>query len=509
MTAAEDLSESRIADIVRALELIHSPSSTNELRREALTFVESQKESKAAARNGFLLASREQNDPLVRYFGLTLLDHVLRHTSFTASGQVMELRDFVLKLAESVRPEDPVYIRNKIPQLWAEIAKRSWGLDWIEMDQALAQFWGAGLVHKELVLSTLETLSEDIFYREDTVSSLRGTDLNRALVEIFTPLSVFEEVYPKRDNHVELRCGSDGWLPRICEFLQYCVENLQNSKQARDAALKALATLKSVLLWAIPKAITSSNCVPSIARAFTCSDEQVLLAGVEALHSLYSRSNFDMEGFQPLVHLMYETECLNILQKLYEWSIVGPDDIDDTRYMISKKLSEMLSYVAGFLEEKNFSLESAHGMNLPFFFHLMVSVIQHQSLTVSIPVLHVWSKLLASEKIGNTDLVTGLVPSLLEICTQRLVRWESLPTDSDDPTVTFLVEDIDTVPERHAFVGNYRRYCSSIIETIVQKRPQEAIPHILSGVDANLSNLYNGVEPFNGVFISEGSHLPG
>ncbi|KAB8229169.1 hypothetical protein ETB97_002516 [Aspergillus alliaceus] len=505
MTAEEDLSESRIADIVRALELIHNPSSTNDLRREALTFVESQKESKSAARNGFLLASREQNDPLVRYFGLTLLDHVLRHTSFTASGKVFELREFVLKLAEAIRPEDPAYLRNKIPQLWAEIAKRSWGLDWIEMDQALAQFWGASLVHKELVLSTLETLSEDIFYREDTVSSLRGTDLNRALVEIFTPLSVFEEVYPKRDNHVELRYGSEGWLPRICEFLQYCIENLQNSKQAKDAALKALATLKSVLLWAIPKAIISSNCVPSIARAFTCSDEQVLLAAVEAVHSLYSRSNYDMEGFQPLVHLMYETECLDILQKLYQWSIVGPDDIDDTRYMISKKLSEMLSYVAGFLEEKSFSLESAHGMNLPFFFHLTISVIQHQSLMVSIPVLHVWSKLLASERIGNTDLVTGLIPSLLEICTQRLVRWEALPTDSDDPTVTFLVDDIDTVPERHAFVGNYRRYCSSIIETIVQKRPQEAIPHILSGVDANLSNLYNGVEPFNVKSFSKSS----
>lgn len=158
-----------------------------------------------------------------------------------------------------------------------------------------------------------------------------------------------------------------------------------------------------------------------------------------------------------------------------------------------------MSYVAGFLEQKGFAFESVHGMNLPFFFHLLISIIQHQSLTVSIPVLHVWSKLLASERIGNTDLVIGLIPSLLSICTQRLVRWESLPEDSEDPTVVFLNEDIDTVPERHVFVGNYRRYCSSVIETIVQKRPEEAIPHILSGVDANLNNLYEGVEPFSGM----------
>ncbi|KAH2535509.1 hypothetical protein KXW97_007264 [Aspergillus fumigatus] len=486
MAAQDELSEGGMADLVRALELIHNPSSTNDLRRQALTFVESQKESKLAARNGFLLASRVENAPLVRYFGLTLLDHVLRHTSFTTADQVAILRDFVLKLAESIRPEDPAYYRNKIPQLWVEIAKRSWGLDWLAMDEILVQFWGASLVHKELVLSILETLSEDIFYREDTVSSLRGTDLNRALVEICTPLSVFEEIYPKREHHVELRCGTEGWLARTCEFLIYCVENLQASIQARDAALKALATLKSILVWAIPKAIMSTNCVSSIVRPLTCSDEQVLLAAVEALHALYSRSNFEIEDFQPLVHLMYETEYLTLLRKLYEWSIVGPDDIDDTRYTISKKLSEMLSYLAGFLEEKGFSLETAHGMNLTFFFHLLISVIQNQSLTVSIPVLHVWCKLLASERIGSTDLVTGLIPVLLSI-------------------LIFLNEDIDTVPERHAFVGNYRRYCSSIIETIVQKRPQDAIPHILAGVDANLDNLYNGVEPFDVKTFSKNS----
>lgn len=156
-----------------------------------------------------------------------------------------------------------------------------------------------------------------------------------------------------------------------------------------------------------------------------------------------------------------------------------------------------MSYVAGFLEEKEFSLQSAYGMDLPFFFDFLISILRHQSLIVSIPVLHSWSRLLASERIGNMSIVTGLIAPLLEICTQRLVRWESLPDDSDNPTVIFLNEDIDTIPEKHAFVGNYRRYCSSVIEIIVQKRPHDAIPHILSGVDLALDNLYNGVPPFS------------
>lgn len=157
----------------------------------------------------------------------------------------------------------------------------------------------------------------------------------------------------------------------------------------------------------------------------------------------------------------------------------------------------MLSYIAGFLEHKAFADENVHEMNLTFFFQFFVRVIQHQSLTVSIPVLHVMTKLLASERIGSTDFMTSLIPSLLGTCIERLVRWESLPSDSDNPTAMFLNEDIDTTPEKHAFAGNYRRYCSSIVETTVLKRPAEAIQHILGVVDQNVDNLYTGVEPFS------------
>lgn len=64
-------------------------------------------------------------------------------------------------------------------------------------------------------------------------------------------------------------------------------------------------------------------------------------AAVETLHALYSRSSIDTEDFQPLIHLMYETDYLTMIQKLYEWSIVGPNEVEETRYTLSKKLSEV------------------------------------------------------------------------------------------------------------------------------------------------------------------------
>lgn len=270
--------QSGMENIVRALELIHSPTSTNEIRQQASEFLELQKNEKSAAENGFSLSSQANNSPVVRHFGLSLLEHVVRHkSSGLPADQFTHLRDLILNLAEEIQIQDPPYVRNKVAQLWAEVAKRSWGIDWLGMDESLVKMWNRELVHKEFVLSILETLSEDTFYREDTASSLRGTDLNRALVEIFTPYSVFQEVYPERDHRVELRYGSEGWLGRICDFLHWCTQNMQAQREVKECTLKALETLRSVMSWSIPKAVSSSQCVQRTCQVLAFGDEQVLL----------------------------------------------------------------------------------------------------------------------------------------------------------------------------------------------------------------------------------------
>jgi exportin-5 len=38
---------------------------------------------------------------------------------------------------------------------------------------------------------------------------------------------------------------------------------------------------------------------------------------------------------------MYTTERVNLLRKIYEWSIVDPNDIDDEKYLLAKKYSEV------------------------------------------------------------------------------------------------------------------------------------------------------------------------
>lgn len=103
-----------------------------------------------------------------------------------------------------------------------------------------------------------------------------------------------------------------------------------------------------------------------------------------------------------------------------------------------------------------------------------------------------WTKLLGHSSIGPMVAKSPLVASLLEVCSSRLVRYESLPEDTDDPTLKFLLEDTDTIPERHAFLGNYRRYSGQIIESIVELTLTDAVNHILGQTDYVLQHMYDG-----------------
>lgn len=130
------------------------------------------------------------------------------------------------------------------------------------------------------------------------------------------------------------------------------------------------------------------------------------------------------------------------------------------------------------------------------FFDLLLSIVKNKSLHVSIPALHLWVRLLGSEKIRRLPAVTRRVGELLEICSQRLVRYEPLLLETTNPSVIFLNEDVDTLPERHAFLGNYTRFCNQVVGLIVEEQPVDALYHILAQADNVLDHLYDGEPAF-------------
>ena len=276
--------------ILRALNLIYDARSTNEHRQDATRYLEQVKSQDDAPYHGYMLAAKKSHPAAVRHYGISLLENAIRQRWAEYSGEQSDaLREWVLKLAQSVAKDDPPFIRNKIAQLWVEIAKRSWVLDWMDMDELLVRIWGGSTAQKELVLEVLETLSENSFGKEDTTTALRGPELSKACVEIFTPAQVMLDHFPRRDTSINVRFGQEGWLFRISEFLNWYNRDARHDNDLQTCAIKALSTVKSVVHWVILKAISATLCMQRISECLTVPNPEIQLVG--ASYNLRTSAN--------------------------------------------------------------------------------------------------------------------------------------------------------------------------------------------------------------------------
>ena len=259
--------------ILQALEIIHEPSSSNAHRHDASRYLEEIRSDEQAPYHGFGLASAKDQPAVVRHYGLSLIEYGVRHRwSEYTPEQSQALRDWVVGLSHSTAESDPPYITNKIAELWVEIAKRSWGLDWLDMDELLVRLWDGSMAQKVLVLIILETLSEEVFGNDDTTAALRGSDLNRACVEIFTPANVLAEEFPAREMTADIRYGADGWLSRMADLLDWCIKDGKMDENRCACGVKTLSIFKSVISWVIPRSLVTTHALHRICACLTASN---------------------------------------------------------------------------------------------------------------------------------------------------------------------------------------------------------------------------------------------
>lgn len=264
-----------MSKIHQALEVVHSTRSSNDARREAQAFLEEVKDFGEAPLQGYNLASDKSQPPVVRHYALSLLEHAIRYRWSTyTEDQANALRNWVLALSQAVSQDDPSYLRNKTAQLWVEVAKRSWGAEWMDMDTMLVQLWekSDSAVHKELVMFVLEMLSDEVFTGDDSVVAMREGVLSKACVEIFTPTAVLVEAFPNRQPGPDVRCGHEGWLSRLSDFLNLCITSgIKDNNEVKACTVKGLSVFLSLMPWAIPKAIAAAQCVTVMSAGLASS----------------------------------------------------------------------------------------------------------------------------------------------------------------------------------------------------------------------------------------------
>jgi exportin-5 len=487
-----------VNQIHNALQTIYEPRTSNEQRHNATTFLETIKTNPAAPSYGFDLAKDASQSAIARHYGLSLLEHAIRYRLDDFTGQECgAIRAWVIELAENIDESEPLFLRSKVARLWVDLAERTWGLDWLDMDESLCKLWQGSYVHQELVLYVLETLADEVFNTETSgAASLRSNELGKNCVEIYTAAAVLSRVFPERETPVSLRHGEEGWFTRLLELLERCLnEDIQLNSQAKTCSGKILAVLQTTVPWIILRQVADTTFLALISRCLQAPDVTIQMAAVEVLHSLYHRAPWPEESITILACPVLSTDGLGLLTRFYESACGTSDDIDDEKYTMLKKFAEMVCALGAFWESRPKVITEK--CDTSGILKLFVGMMQNPSLVVSIPIVYLWTRLLSVSEVTNSSDIMQIVGPLLEVCSQRLLRYENLPTQSTDQTLAFLHEDFDTMPERHAFVGNYRRFCATVIEKIVRRVPFDAIQHILSQADSIIQNLYSDEPQFS------------
>nr|POE96959.1 protein msn5 [Quercus suber] len=500
-----DVTSARLETIIQALTATLNPRIPNAIRQQALEHLEHIKQQSDAPQNGFALADDWSQDSAIRYYGLQLLEYSVKYKwNEYSSGQQDQLKRWTQCLAGGIRDQDvgmgeqggsASYIGRKIGQLWVEVAKRCWGDDqWMDMDHQLVNLWEKpwhekGAAGKIMCMYILETLNEDIINLEDAVAGLRIDVLGHALNEIMVPAGMYTEMEHLRGDREGLRAGEEGWLARLCGFFSECIKQFrvgggQDVQRAmRTCALKALHALRPTMAWISLKAVVEVGSVDALFLPFHTEDAEMQIAATEVLYGLLARPHSAQyrESWVLLNQQTLRADRVLLISHAFKNATFAPGE-DEANHTLQKKLSEVLSLLADAITHcpRLATKDDLHDtLDLPAFFDLLLTVLQQKSLIVSIPVLHSWSKLMSVEDGTIIDLVLQALGVLIQTCSDRLIRYENVPEDTNDEIVEFLKEDFDTIPERHAFLGNYRRYCVTIIQAIARSRPMEALQHVL------------------------------
>ncbi|KAF4549714.1 Hypothetical protein D9617_20g027700 [Elsinoe fawcettii] len=495
--------------IEHALQVSYDPRTSVDVRQEALRFLEELMNDHEAPQHGFTLANNHSLPAHARHFGLSLLEIALiRKWDKYSTQEVETLRTWVVELARSIRPEDAGYIRNKVALLWGELAKRTWGDSWMDLDAMLLQLWGVSPseprfhCNKVFVLYVLESLSDDICVRENPVAMLRQEMLGHALNEVMIPPQLYRKYKENEDDGTGVRQGDAGWLLQTCNLLRAIAGNQVGLDAAIVTAVvkSALESLKPTMSWISFGALIETECIDCVYETLAYGNEAIRVAAIELLLAIFTRA------YNPHFHTQWEvilrsaitSTRIEMMKRIFTAAETNSDDIDETKYTLQKKLSDVLAAIGDSVTRYPSLFES--DTQIMAFYDLSAHVFQSDSLLVSIPVLHVLSDAIATKHKNVRTLLQQADSILMDTCLVRLIKFESLPPDTGHPILKYLHEDFETLPELHAFLGNYRRYCTRVIERISQERPVEAITYLIQ----QMRDMFDTVDGLRGTSTNTG-----
>ncbi|XP_026694955.2 exportin-5-like [Ciona intestinalis] len=169
--------------IILALQTLLNPSATQCMRTEALNLCESYKSNPHCAEIGFELLGHRSLDAHVRYFGLQLIKHRVRHHWVNMeSTEQNAVQSLTLEIVNTCPSNEVTYIKTGLAGVLTEIVKHTWPQQWPNMmDEVVIANKNSEVGTTEIIEQMLLDLAEDVALLQNVSNRTRGRDLRQAL----------------------------------------------------------------------------------------------------------------------------------------------------------------------------------------------------------------------------------------------------------------------------------------------------------------------------------------
>ncbi|KAH6572310.1 hypothetical protein BASA81_012010 [Batrachochytrium salamandrivorans] len=483
--------------VVQALFTVYASSASNEERRLSYKYLEYIRDIPDAPFLGFHLAHKDSNLPNhVRHFGLGLVESTIKYkwSSPTYSDQLCEsIKAAVFQLCDTGIASDASeesLITEKLARIFVELAKRTWPLQWTDMDSQLRSLYEKNLGGRKLVLLIYKSLAEDVFIFDDVVVSNRKKELSTALMSVTVGSRILntmlskpvEAELPGSSNRQDLQLlmqlvlanpENEGWLMRWSLALEPLATSIISKSDegiqchAESFLTITLNCLVVFLDWASLDSIEDTRILSRLLQLYVVPSSAVRIATADCLTVLFSRNirPLDPVRMSCLWQPLFVEGQLNLLTDAWtrvynQYSTLDIEKaqesvyIPDQDYVYLKRLAHAITALGD--HQICFKRNTTCPQRFDEYMQLVLLMTAHPSLIVSGYAVSFLLEAIKHEYMRTSCMGPCILPILDRLLLKLLSR--SNMANKSSPVYRYAVIDFDSSTEiEQACLGSIQR----------------------------------------------------
>uniref|UniRef100_A0A8C9U474 Exportin 5 n=1 Tax=Scleropages formosus TaxID=113540 RepID=A0A8C9U474_SCLFO len=420
--------------LIKAVNVMMDAESSQRYRLEALKFCEEFKEQcPFCVPCGLQLADKSQS-PVVRHFGLQILEHVIKFRWNTMPQQEkVQLKNCAMGLLSNGTHfilEEESHIKDALSRIIVEMIKREWPQQWPDMLKELEDLSKLGESQTELVMLILLRLAEDVITFQ-TLPSQRRKDIQHTLTQ-----------------------NMDSILSFLLTILQLNVDEYRRLKSDPSQELKARAhsrvgvatlnTLAGYIDWVALVHITNEQCRLMEILCLLLSETELQLEAAECLLIAVSRKG-KLEDRKPLMVLFNDVAMHYILSA----NCCGPEGCVGSHVEVE---------VPG---------------NLNKFMEAFLAFTTHPSQFLRSSTQLTWGTLFRHEVLSKHPVIVEVTSKYMRATMTNLVKT-GFPSKSDSPSCEYSLVDFDNDEDFNTFFNSFRAQQGEVVRIACKIIPLEA-----------------------------------